>query len=97
MSRALGDLQYRQYGLISEPEITPWIELNKRKAEHLVLASDGLVEGMTETEACQAVHHIASGLLSSLCEKCMLTRCVSAPILSVLQKHNCLDMVASSG
>ena len=34
VSRAVGDLSYRKYGLIAEPEFAPWRSLNSGELNH---------------------------------------------------------------
>ena len=50
ISRALGDLPYRQHGLSAEPEFSRWISLgpalqSSSQPHWLILATDGLFEG----------------------------------------------------
>ena len=54
MSRAIGDLPYHQYGLISDPELR-WHNISAADV-WLVLASDGIFESLS----AEAVCHIAA-------------------------------------
>lgn len=54
VSRAIGDLPYRQYGLISDPELR-WHNISAADV-WLVLASDGVFESLS----VEAVCHIAA-------------------------------------
>ncbi|KAK9815399.1 hypothetical protein WJX72_003040 [[Myrmecia] bisecta] len=59
VSRAIGDLPYRQHGLISEPEFSHQ-QLSPRD-HFLVLASDGVFESLDEAAICGIAQAVASG------------------------------------
>ncbi|EFJ14811.1 hypothetical protein SELMODRAFT_4016, partial [Selaginella moellendorffii] len=48
MSRAIGDLPLKNHGVIATPDVSVWTNTNKDG--FIVLASDGLYEGMSEQE-----------------------------------------------
>ncbi|EFJ26555.1 hypothetical protein SELMODRAFT_36694, partial [Selaginella moellendorffii] len=50
MSRAIGDLPLKNHGVIATPDVSMWTNTNKDG--FIVLASDGLYEGMSEQEVC---------------------------------------------
>ncbi len=51
VSRSVGDLQYRPFGLTAEPEFSKWHEAGPGD-EWLILASDGVFESLTEDQIC---------------------------------------------
>ncbi|XP_072990373.1 uncharacterized protein [Typha latifolia] len=56
LSRAIGDVPYKRYGVISTPELTDWQALS-RNDSYLVAASDGVFEKMTTQEVCDLLLH----------------------------------------
>lgn len=59
MSRAIGDSAYRQFGLISEPELR-WHNRSEQDS-WLILASDGIFESLSEHEVCQVIAATEAG------------------------------------
>ena len=55
VSRAIGDFSYRQFGLISQPELR-WHNISAID-RWLILASDGIFESLSADMVC----HIAAG------------------------------------
>ncbi|CAA6658507.1 unnamed protein product [Spirodela intermedia] len=51
VSRAIGDVPYKRYGVISTPEVTDWLPLYNNDS-YLVVASDGIFEKLTVQEVC---------------------------------------------
>ncbi|KAI3967008.1 hypothetical protein MKW92_046135 [Papaver armeniacum] len=51
VSRAIGDVSFRSYGVISAPEVTDWQSLTINDS-YLVAASDGVFEKMTTQDVC---------------------------------------------
>ncbi|XP_019708885.3 uncharacterized protein [Elaeis guineensis] len=51
VSRAIGDLPFKNYGVISTPEVTDWQSLTSNDS-YLIAASDGIFEKMTTQEVC---------------------------------------------
>ncbi|KAH9318303.1 hypothetical protein KI387_020072, partial [Taxus chinensis] len=51
ISRAIGDVSFKKYGVISEPEVTDWQRLSSNDS-YLVIASDGVFEKMTTQDIC---------------------------------------------
>lgn len=60
VSRSIGDLPYRKFGLVFEPEFTPWRRLTPEDA-FLILASDGLFESLSPEHVCRAAADISRG------------------------------------
>ncbi|XP_031287144.1 uncharacterized protein LOC116145851 isoform X3 [Pistacia vera] len=51
VSRAIGDLSYKSYGVISAPEVTDWQSLTENDS-YLVAASDGVFEKLSLQDIC---------------------------------------------
>ncbi|XP_078173046.1 kinase superfamily protein isoform X2 [Carex rostrata] len=51
VSRAIGDVYHKQYGVISTPEVAGWRSIS-RNDTFLVATSDGVVEKLTTQDAC---------------------------------------------
>ncbi|KAM7252996.1 hypothetical protein ACFE04_025614 [Oxalis oulophora] len=54
VSRAIGDIYYKRFGVISTPEVTGWYPLS-RNDTFLVVASDGLFERMSSQNVCDVL------------------------------------------
>ncbi|CAM8890284.1 unnamed protein product [Rhodiola kirilowii] len=71
VSRAIGDVSLKRYGVISSPEITDWQQLTDNDS-YLVVASDGLFESLSTQDVCDLLwetekHDNAQSQLSTLC------------------------------
>ncbi|KAH7577592.1 hypothetical protein JRO89_XS01G0271400 [Xanthoceras sorbifolium] len=70
VSRAIGDLSYKKYGVISAPEVTDWQSLTANDS-YLVAASDGVFEKLSLQDVCDILWEkhtqgtIESGFASS--------------------------------
>ncbi|XP_021898011.1 probable protein phosphatase 2C 51 [Carica papaya] len=51
ISRAIGDVSYKSYGVISAPEVTDWQPLSVNDS-YLVVASDGVFEKLSLLDVC---------------------------------------------
>ncbi|KAL4558741.1 hypothetical protein LXL04_036943 [Taraxacum kok-saghyz] len=51
VSRAIGDVSYKRFGVISVPEVTDWQPLTPNDS-YLVAASDGVIEKLTPQDVC---------------------------------------------
>ncbi|XP_024523224.1 uncharacterized protein LOC9639111 [Selaginella moellendorffii] len=60
VSRSIGDLALKKYGVISEPEFTGWKKIGD-KNKYLVLASDGIFETMSSQDVCAVLKSIEVG------------------------------------
>jgi serine/threonine protein phosphatase PrpC len=56
LSRAIGDLPFKRYGVISTPELTGWQILSENDT-FLVASSDGIFEKMTMQDVCDLMLH----------------------------------------
>ncbi|KAF5735617.1 hypothetical protein HS088_TW15G01126 [Tripterygium wilfordii] len=54
LSRAIGDLRLKRYGVISEPEVTEWQALNASD-KFLVVSSDGIFGRLTPQDVCDLI------------------------------------------
>ncbi|MCE2055950.1 hypothetical protein HAX54_043789 [Datura stramonium] len=55
MTRAIGDVPLKKYGIIATPEVTDWLNLTS-KDEFLVVASDGIFESLSPQEVCDFLY-----------------------------------------
>ncbi|CAL9766648.1 unnamed protein product [Musa acuminata subsp. burmannicoides] len=51
VSRAIGDMAFKNYGVVSTPEMTDWQQIT-RNDSYLIAASDGVFEKLTMQEVC---------------------------------------------
>ncbi|KAJ3697501.1 hypothetical protein LUZ61_001206 [Rhynchospora tenuis] len=56
VSRAIGDIAYKQYGVISTPEVADWQTISGNDT-FLVATSDGVFEKLTTQDACDILFH----------------------------------------
>ncbi|KAJ1276050.1 hypothetical protein BS78_05G184500 [Paspalum vaginatum] len=56
LSRAIGDIPYKRYGVISTPELTGWQFLSANDS-FLIASSDGIFEKMTMQDVCDLMLH----------------------------------------
>lgn len=71
MSRAIGDVYLKRFGLIAEPEVTGWQPLDAND-RFLVLSSDGIFESLTPQDVCDLIHDSSSCSPSSSLAECIL-------------------------
>lgn len=55
MTRAIGDVPLKKYGIIAIPEVTDWLNLTS-KDEYLVVASDGIFESLSPQKVCDFLY-----------------------------------------
>ncbi|XP_057800995.1 probable protein phosphatase 2C 51 [Salvia miltiorrhiza] len=66
LSRAIGDIYLKRYGVTAEAEVTGWRAFTPENS-YLVVASDGVFETLTPKDVCRLLHNKASS--SSLPER----------------------------
>ncbi|KAK4492510.1 hypothetical protein RD792_003321 [Penstemon davidsonii] len=59
VSRSIGDLYLKRYGVVPDPEVTGWKHFTQEN-KYLVVASDGVFETLTPQDVCDLVHYKAS-------------------------------------
>ncbi|KAB1203336.1 putative protein phosphatase 2C 51 [Morella rubra] len=59
ISRAIGDVYFKRYGVISAPEVTDWQPLTKNDS-YLVAASDGVFEKLSLQDVCDLLWEVHS-------------------------------------
>ncbi|KAL3849899.1 hypothetical protein ACJIZ3_011781 [Penstemon smallii] len=59
VSRSIGDLYLKRYGVVPNPEVTGWKHFTQEN-KYLVVASDGVFETLTPQNVCDLVHYKAS-------------------------------------
>ncbi|KAM4087429.1 hypothetical protein ACJW30_10G176900 [Castanea mollissima] len=65
ISRAIGDVSFKSYGVISAPEVTDWQPLATNDS-YLVAASDGVFEKLSQQDVCDLLWEVNShGTLES--------------------------------
>ncbi|KAK9917046.1 hypothetical protein WJX75_000279 [Coccomyxa subellipsoidea] len=65
VSRSVGDVQYRPFGLTAEPEFSEWHEAGPTD-EWLILASDGIFEALTAGQICDIAAATMAGVQHTL-------------------------------
>ncbi|KAL3647833.1 hypothetical protein CASFOL_008801 [Castilleja foliolosa] len=63
VSRAIGDVYLKRYGVTAEPELTGWRDFT-RENSYLIVASDGVFETLTPQDVCGLVDDKVSESLS---------------------------------
>ncbi|CAK9233668.1 unnamed protein product [Sphagnum troendelagicum] len=53
VSRSIGDVALKKYGVTAEPEWTGWLKLDSQNYSHLIIASDGVFEKLTTDDICR--------------------------------------------
>ncbi|XVF80840.1 hypothetical protein PTKIN_Ptkin15bG0107400 [Pterospermum kingtungense] len=71
ISRSIGDVLYKSYGVIAAPEVTDWLSLTANDS-YLVVGSDGVFEKMSLQDVCDLLwevknHATIGSRLSSSC------------------------------
>ncbi|KAI3449682.1 hypothetical protein Pfo_006347 [Paulownia fortunei] len=59
VSRAIGDVYLKRYGVTADPEVTGWRRFTSENS-YLVVSSDGIFETLTPQNVCDIVHDKAS-------------------------------------
>uniref|UniRef100_A0A0E0MGN4 protein-serine/threonine phosphatase n=1 Tax=Oryza punctata TaxID=4537 RepID=A0A0E0MGN4_ORYPU len=65
LSRAIGDVPYKRYGVIPTPELTEWQSLSANDT-FLIASSDGVFEKMTMQDVCDLMLHVKLGVNQEL-------------------------------
>ncbi|XP_015166553.1 putative protein phosphatase 2C 50 [Solanum tuberosum] len=55
VSRSIGDIRLKRYGVIAEPEVTGWRRLSTEDW-YVVIGSDGIFERMSPQDVCDILH-----------------------------------------
>ncbi|XP_059593788.1 uncharacterized protein LOC100263200 isoform X1 [Vitis vinifera] len=79
VSRAIGDLSFKSYGVIPTPEVTDWQPLTTNDS-YLVAASDGIFEKLSSQEVCDLLWevHVHPKMRSGFSSSCSysLAECI---------------------
>ncbi|KAL2535690.1 Protein phosphatase 2C family protein [Forsythia ovata] len=86
MSRAIGDVFLKRYGVIAVPDVTGWRPLTSEDI-YLVVASDGLFETLTPQNVCDLLHNKASEVSS----ECLLSSSLADCIIRTAFKRGSTD------
>ncbi|KAG6548571.1 hypothetical protein Mapa_010059 [Marchantia paleacea] len=57
VSRSIGDVHLKRYGVIADPEFTGWLKIPKSQS-FLTIASDGVFEKLNTQSVCDVLHAI---------------------------------------
>nr|XP_016481547.1 PREDICTED: putative protein phosphatase 2C 76 [Nicotiana tabacum] len=57
MTRAIGNVPLKKYGIIATPEVTDWVNLTS-KDEFLVVSSDGIFESLSPQKVCDFLNKV---------------------------------------
>ncbi|CAL5432933.1 unnamed protein product [Camellia sinensis] len=94
VSRAIGDISFKSYGVISAPELTDWQPLTSNDS-YLVVASDGIFEKLSPQGVCDLLweFHNNGTVRSDLSASCSysLADCI---VNSALEKGSIDNMAA---
>lgn len=86
MSRAIGDVLLKRYGVIAVPEVTGWRPLTSEDI-YLVVSSDGIFETLTPQNVCDLLHNEASEASS----ECSLSSSLADCIIQTAFKRGSMD------
>ncbi|KAL5717672.1 protein-serine/threonine phosphatase [Ranunculus cassubicifolius] len=77
VSRSIGDIPFKRYGVVSTPEVTEW-QLLSSNDTYLVAASDGIFEKMTTKDVCDLLWDVHEGKpeVVSSCISSSLAECI---------------------
>ncbi|XP_057508078.1 probable protein phosphatase 2C 51 isoform X5 [Actinidia eriantha] len=94
VSRAIGDVSFKSYGVISAPEVTDWQPLTSNDS-YLVAASDGIFEKLSPQDVCDILWelHTHGTVESELAASCSysLADCI---VHTALEKGSLDNMAA---
>lgn len=88
VSRAIGDINLKRYGVIAEPEMTGWLHLNASDS-FLVIASDGVFESLSPQEVCsllQDVHSQSNNEEDNGSSKCLMPSLAECIVNTAFEK-----------
>ncbi|XP_020099781.1 uncharacterized protein LOC109718161 isoform X2 [Ananas comosus] len=94
LSRAIGDVPYKRYGVISTPEVTGWQSLS-RNDTYLVAASDGVFEKMTTQEVCDLLWHENLRFKMKLQSSHIVKHHLAHPIVNTAFDRGTIDNIAT--
>ncbi|KAK9086974.1 hypothetical protein Syun_029368 [Stephania yunnanensis] len=112
VSRAIGDVSFKSYGVTSTPEVTDWQPLTTNDS-YLVVASDGIIEKQTTQDVCDLLWNVHihgnenlepfSACMDSLAE-CVVTSAFEkgsmdnmAAVVVPLRVTGCFGFLANNG
>ncbi|XP_054801635.1 uncharacterized protein LOC129305686 isoform X2 [Prosopis cineraria] len=94
ITRAIGDLSFKTYGVISVPEVTDWQALTANDS-YLVAASDGVFEKMSLQDVCDMLWevHSYSNPISEFSPSCSYS--LADCVVNTALKKGSMDNVAA--
>ncbi|XP_044486005.1 probable protein phosphatase 2C 51 isoform X2 [Mangifera indica] len=94
VSRAIGDLSYKSYGVISAPEVTDWQSLTENDT-YLVAASDGVFEKLSLQDICDILWELhTDGVVGSGLSPSCLYSLADCLVNSAFEKGTMDNMAA---
>ncbi|CAL4980383.1 unnamed protein product [Urochloa decumbens] len=94
LSRAIGDLPFKRYGVISTPELTGWQFLSENDT-FLVASSDGIFEKMTMQDVCDLMLHAKLHVNQDLGSSAITQNNLADYVLRVALQKGTTDNVAA--
>ncbi|CAL4987177.1 unnamed protein product [Urochloa decumbens] len=94
LSRAIGDLPFKRYGVISTPELTGWRFLSENDT-FLVASSDGIFEKMTMQDVCDLMLHAKLHVNQDLGSSAITQNNLADYVLRVALQKGTTDNVAA--
>lgn len=94
VSRAIGDLSYKRFGVISVPEVTDWQPLTANDS-YLVAASDGVLEKLTPQDVCDLFWELHTDAPLELVKSSSCSYSLADCIVDTALERGSMDNVAA--
>ncbi|XP_058105319.1 uncharacterized protein LOC131248856 isoform X4 [Magnolia sinica] len=94
ISRAIGDVSFKSYGVISVPEVTDWQPLTSNDS-YLVAATDGVFEKMTVQDICDLIWDVHIQDREKSEPFCTNTKLLADCIVNTAFERGSMDNVAA--
>uniref|UniRef100_A0A0E0F735 protein-serine/threonine phosphatase n=1 Tax=Oryza meridionalis TaxID=40149 RepID=A0A0E0F735_9ORYZ len=94
LSRAIGDVPYKRYGVIPTPELTEWQSLSANDT-FLIASSDGVFEKMTMQDVCDLMLRVKLGVNQELGSFAVTQRNLADYVVDLALEKGTTDNVAA--
>uniref|UniRef100_A0A0A0LLR7 PPM-type phosphatase domain-containing protein n=1 Tax=Cucumis sativus TaxID=3659 RepID=A0A0A0LLR7_CUCSA len=94
ISRAIGDVSFKSYGVISAPEVTDWQPLSANDS-FLVASSDGIFEKLSSQDVCDLLWEIHNDGMSSFEHSPSCSYSLADCIVSTAFERGSMDNMAA--
>ncbi|TYK30102.1 putative protein phosphatase 2C 51 isoform X2 [Cucumis melo var. makuwa] len=94
ISRAIGDVSFKSYGVISAPEVTDWQPLSTNDS-FLVASSDGIFEKLSSQDVCDLLWEIHNDGMSSFEHSPSCSYSLADCIVSTAFERGSMDNMAA--